>query len=87
MIFLGNLNELNDEADELAENLDIQYSNGTKSILGYECKKAVMTGAEGASSTYCCTEKISRPEALQQMPDMLPGIYLGMEIASQSGVK
>jgi GLPGLI family protein len=86
MAFQGDPDEFKDEAAEQAANTDTQFLNETKDILGYECKKAVMTYGEGNKAAYWYTEKIARPEGIYQMPNQVPGLCLEFETSPQEGI-
>ncbi|HIB49541.1 MAG TPA: DUF4412 domain-containing protein [Flavobacteriaceae bacterium] len=86
MAFQGNPDDLKDDAEEAAKNNNIEYVDATKEILGYTCKKAIMTDMEGNTAIFWYTEKIKRPEGISQMPDDLPGLSLQFESSPQGGV-
>ncbi|GAB5418265.1 MAG: hypothetical protein Crog4KO_16300 [Crocinitomicaceae bacterium] len=89
MAFQGNPDDMEEEgeAEEEEAALDMELVDETKEILGYECKKAIMTDAEGNQAIYWYTEEISRPDGVSQMPNQVPGLCLQFETNAQEGVK
>lgn len=82
MAFQGNIDSLNtDEPD--STDIDLKLIDESKEILGYKCKKAVITDNAGNRSTYWYTEDIERPEGVSQMPNQIPGLCLQMEISNE----
>ncbi|WP_203295754.1 hypothetical protein [Luteirhabdus pelagi] len=86
MAFQGNPDVLEEEAEAVAAEVDLKFFDQTKMILGQECKKAVITSAEGNETIFWYTEKFDRPEGLKQMPNQIPGLCLEMEVPVQEGV-
>lgn len=86
MAFRGDPDELKDDIDPETLNTQMEFFNETKTILGYECKKATLTDAGGNTAVFWYTEKIPRPEGVSQMPDQIPGLSLQFETAPQKGV-
>lgn len=83
MAFSGDLDSLEEgSTDEIDIDLKL-FKNETKKILGYKCKKAVITDEEGNESTYWYTEEIERPEGVSQMPNSIPGLCLEMTIVNE----
>jgi GLPGLI family protein len=86
MAFRGNSDELKDKETEEDVDVNLELINETKNILGYECKKAVITYAEGNQAIYWYTEKIARPDGVEQMPNQVPGLCLEFESTPQKGI-
>jgi len=84
MAFRGDPEELKDTSETLPK-MEL-FLNESKTILGYECKKASLTDAEGNTTVFWYTEKIASPEGISQMPDQIPGLSLQFENASPKGV-
>ena len=83
MAFSGHIDSLDqEETDEIDVDLKL-VKNETKKILGYKCKKAIITDEEGNESTYWYTEEIERPEGVSQMPNTIPGLCLEMTIINE----
>jgi len=82
MAFQGNPEELAD-AEEEADQPEIELIDETKEILGEKCKKAVMTDSEGNIATYWYTENFKRPEGMDQLPNSIPGLCLEFEVGVQ----
>lgn len=85
LAYQGNPDEMDDEEEEEVAQ-DMELIDETKDILGYTCKKAVITDEDGNQATYWYTEKIKRPDAVSQMPNQVPGMCLEFEIAPQEGL-
>lgn len=87
MAFQGKAEELEEEGEEADQNTegDLELINETKKIMGYKCKKAIMTNKDGNKAVYWYTEDIARPDGLKQMPNQIPGLCLEMDL-SQEGM-
>lgn len=75
MAFRGDADSLNNEK---VSDPKIEFVKGKKKILGYKCKKAISTDANGNVSTYWYTTKLDRIEGMSQSPQALPGLSLEM---------
>ncbi len=84
MAFQGNEDELNQEETE--PDASVKFYDETKIILGYKCKKATAIDANGNIATHWYTEKIKRPEGVNQMSEQIPGISLQFEMEVQDGL-
>ena len=72
--------EEDEEADEEAD-VEIEFTDETKEILGFECKKAILYTADGAEMIYWYTEEIKAPEREQQyVNSQIPGMPLEFSI-------
>lgn len=80
MAFQGNSDELEDD-EEKTEEPELKLINEKKTILGYKCKKAILTDEEGNESIYWYTNKIERPD-VDQMPNAIPGVCLEMVVVA-----
>lgn len=76
MAFAGSLDSLKDDSDTITKK--IEYTNETKMILGYNCKKAIVAEDDGSESIFWYTAKIKLPNDVEAMPNGLPGICLEM---------
>jgi GLPGLI family protein len=76
-----------DEEDEEKPVVTVELTKEKKKILGYKCKKAIVTDAEGNELIYWYTTKFDRPEIAENMPEEIPGLSLEMEIVIQEGLK
>ena len=72
-----------DEGEEKAEVSALVFSQETKLIQGYICKKAIQKNDLG-TSIYWYTEAIKRPGEITQMPDELPGLALEISVDDES---
>ncbi len=88
MAFQGNPDELEEDREEIEEesDLDMELVDETKEILGYECKKAIITDEEGNEAVYWYTDEIQRPDGVSQMPNQVPGLCLQFEQSAQEGM-
>lgn len=86
MAFKGNPDDLEGDENEEEADVDLELTNETKKILGYKCKKAIITNEEGNESFYWYTEKFDRPEGMDQMPNGIPGLCLQMEMLLEGGL-
>lgn len=73
--------ELEAQKGEDAETPEITVTEETKEILGYTCKKAVMTDEEGNESSFWITEDIAvNKEGQTMLSNKMPGFPLEMEV-------
>ncbi len=88
MAFQGKLKEMEEKEEEADQKNDgdIQLINETRKIMGYKCKKAILTDAEGNKATYWYAEKITPPNGLDQMPNQVPGLCLEMSLPNKNGL-
>ena len=77
------LNQADDEND--INKAEIQFVDETKEILGYKCKKAIMSMGEEAEFTYWYTEDIKiSPEAMgKYVSNKIPGLPLEYTIEQE----
>lgn len=67
--------------------VDVQITDETKNILGYDCKKAILTDEEGSESVFWFTDKIVLSRKGQSyLNDEIPGAALQFDI-NQKGMK
>lgn len=74
---------IEDEAEESEEtpDMEITVTEETKVILGYTCKKAIMTDEEGNESVFWVTEEIeANKEGQTMLNNKIPGFPLQMEV-------
>lgn len=64
--------------DEVTSDVEIELIDETKTILGYECKKAVIYGDEGTELIYWYTDKIQLKDGVlaQYVRNGIPGLPL-----------
>lgn len=69
------------DLDTDSEDVDVEFSSETKSILGYKCKKAVVTDEEGNEIEFWYTEEL-KPAATdgKYMNGQVPGASLEFSI-------
>lgn len=61
--------------------INIEITDETKEILGYTCKKAIMTADEGSENIFWFTEEISaNKEGQTMLSEKVPGFPLAMEV-------
>lgn len=88
MAYRGTSAELNKNEDDVdTDDMKMELLDETKKILGYKCKKAVFTDEEGNQAIYWYTDKFERPDAIEQMPNQVPGLCFEMEIRADGDVK
>lgn len=78
-----NPSERKEDADEQEEEVDIEieFTNETKEILGFTCKKAIIYDGEGNEMVYWYTEEIEQPENEgKYMNQKIPGMPLEFSI-------
>lgn len=76
--------DIQSEKDTRSED-DIELTNETKTILGYECKKAIISDEEGNEAHYWYTEDITASSYGQNvMHSKIPGTALAFEIDNGS---
>lgn len=82
--YQGSTKELeeNKDTEEAMEKLNVTLSEGTKTILGYECKKAIAT-IEAVKVIYWYTEAFKRPKNSPQIPEGIPGLCLEIETSQE----
>jgi GLPGLI family protein len=67
--------------------MDIQLLDETKNLLGYDCKKAIMTDEDGNESVFWYTDKISMSRKGQSyLNDEIPGVPLQFDM-NNNGLK
>ena len=67
--------------EEEEADVEIEFTDETKEILGFECKKAILYGEDGNEMTYWYTEEIQAPEREQQyVNSQIPGMPLEFSI-------
>lgn len=72
------------KADSASMNTKIELLNETKTILGYTCKKAIISTEDGAQMTFWYTEDIKADLAGQrQFNSKIPGVVL--EFSTKTG--
>ena len=86
MAFRGNPDSIDDAAENEDTEPKAELFEDTKTILGVECKKAVLKGSDGFTATYWYTEDFLRPEGMEQMPQAVPGLCLEFEVLT-NGIK
>jgi GLPGLI family protein len=78
------------DAKKQTENIpevNVKLEIETKEILGYNCKKAILTDGEGNESVYWYTNELNVDKNGQNMMnDKIPGVALEYEI-NQQGIK
>lgn len=80
MNMMGNKIAMTESMEEPDAEVNVEYMDETKTILGYECRKAVIS-AGGMDMTYWVTDKIQMPKVESNMlVDELNGHPLQMEI-------
>lgn len=72
--------EQEEEAQEEAD-VEIEFTDETKEILGFECKKAIIYDEEGNELIYWYTEEITAPKSEQRyLNQQIPGMPLEFSI-------
>jgi hypothetical protein len=80
MNMMGNKIAMTESMEETDAEVKVEYMDVTKTILGYECRKAIIS-AGGMDMTYWVTDKIQMPKVESNMlVDELNGHPLQMEI-------
>jgi GLPGLI family protein len=70
-----------DEKEEEEPEMSVELIDETKEILGYTCKKAILSTEEGIELEYWYTEEIKKPEIKAQgFSDEVPGVALAFTI-------
>lgn len=75
-----------EEKEEKEINYEINLTSETKKIIGYTCKKAVITTEEGNEVDVWYTEELVRPKGIDNMPDMIPGWALEFQTSQNDMV-
>lgn len=86
MAFQGNPDAIDKEEEESKADITVELTKEKKKILGYKCKKAIVTDNDGNEMVYWYTKKFERPEVAENMPEEIPGLCLQMEIPIQEGL-
>jgi len=77
----SNLTELEKEGKENKPTYEVELTKKTKTIAGYECKKAILTDEEGNEATFWYTEEIEVSKKGQNyLNEEVPGFPLQYEI-------
>ena len=72
--------ELKDEKDDMK--YDVKLTDEHKTILGYDCKKAILTSEEGVNMTFWYTEEFNvYKKGINYMDEQVPGAPLEFEMA------
>lgn len=72
------------ENNNMTDDLSVEFESGTKEILGYTCKKAVVSSSNNAGLTFWYTEKMDMPDnEMLNANGLVPGIIL--EFQSSEG--
>lgn len=67
--------------DEPSDDFEVTVTDETKDILGYTCKKAIVTDSEGNESVFWVTDKVSiNKEGQTMLNKKIPGFPLAMEV-------
>ena len=62
------------------DDLSVKFESGTKDILGYICKKAVVSSSKGNGLVFWYTEKLDMPDdELLNANGLVPGVILEFE--------
>lgn len=73
----------NDKEEDDEPELSVELIDETKEILGYTCKKAIITTEEGIEMEYWYTEDIKAPKVKAQgFNDKIPGLPLAFIIVT-----
>ncbi|MEX1190567.1 MAG: hypothetical protein WED10_11540 [Brumimicrobium sp.] len=76
------LSEMDDEKETEDPDLDIEFVDETKEIVGYECKKAIVYDEDGNESVFWYTEEIEAPkEGSKYMKEGIPGMALEFNVS------
>ena len=77
------LNDLKDLEQEEEGDVDIQFIDEEKEILGYTCKKAIIMDEEGNETTYWYTEELSHATTDgKYINDEIPGMPLSFAVVT-----
>jgi GLPGLI family protein len=83
---LTTLDEINKEKEETPE-MEVTFVDETKVIMGYVCKKAIMTSEEGLESVFWYTDEIKvATKGQSYLNEQVPGFPLEYEI-NNAGLK
>jgi len=77
--FDSNEQKEEDEAEEA--DVEIEFTDETKEILGFDCKKAIIYDEEGNEAIYWYTEEIALPDTEQKyINEKIPGMPLEFSV-------
>ncbi len=78
--------ERKDEDNEAHEaDVDIEFTDETKAILGFDCKKAIIYDDEGNEALYWYTDEIDLPDTEQKyINQKIPGMPLEFSVEQSS---
>ncbi len=80
MDMMGNKIAMDETPEQPDADISVSYTDATKTILGYECRKAIVTAA-GTEMTYWVTDRIQMPHVeSNMMVAELDGHPLEMEL-------
>ncbi len=79
--------EENEDQPEVEEDFEVTVTDETKDILGYTCKKAIVTDSEGNESVFWVTDKVTiNKEGQTMLNKRIPGFPLAMEVLANDMV-
>ena len=68
------------ESTNNIDDLSVRFESGTKDILGYICKKAIVSGGEGVGLVFWYTEKMDMPDnEMLNANGLVPGVIIEFE--------
>ncbi|PHR49836.1 MAG: hypothetical protein COA32_01495 [Fluviicola sp.] len=77
------LDDLDQDAADAAEELDIELVDETKEIAGFTCKKAIIYDAAGNENIFWYTEEIEAPKnGGKYMKEGIPGLALEFSVVN-----
>lgn len=81
---LASKSNANDEEEKEEEpEITVELMDETKEILGYTCKKAILTSEDGTEMEYWYTEELERGTIKAQgFSDKIPGVPLAFTVAT-----
>lgn len=75
------MDDLEEDADDTEEELDIELVDETKEVAGYTCKKAIIYDAAGNENVFWYTEEIEAPKnGGKYMKEGIPGMALEFSV-------
>ncbi len=73
--------ERKDEEEANEADVDIEFTDETKEILGFDCRKAIIYDGEGNEATYWYTEEVALPDTEQKyINQKIPGMPLEFSV-------